>query len=212
VKRSSPLRRVADQPSGTAPRRGPGRPRDAQRHEAILDATRGLILEAGYSRVTLDAVAKRAGVSRTTVHKWWGHRALLVEEALFPDYSELPLPDTGSFDGDLEYLVKEVVQEMTRPELVRGMPPLRAEILSNAGLLESTRSLYADPAIERWEVVFERAAGRGEIPPSTDARAALHVVVGAVAFMAQAQPKMILPKREMTSYLVSLLLRGIRDG
>ena len=209
---SSAATNVANEPAGARRKRGRGRPRDARRHAAILETTRALILEAGYSRVTFDAVAKRAGVSRTTVHKWWGHRALLVEEALFPDYSNMPLPDTGHFEGDLECLIEEMVERMTRPELVRGMPPLRAEILSNPELLDSTRSLYADPAVERWQVVFERAAERGELPPSANAQAAMHVVLGSIAFIAQVQPKMILPRRELTPYLVSLLLRGIRDG
>ena len=190
-----------------AGKRGRGRPRDAERHEAILEATRQLIVEAGYSRVTMDGVAKRAGVSRTTIHKWWSHRALLVEEAIFPDYSALPLPDTGSIEGDLEVLVAEMVDRITRPALVRGLPALYAEVLSNPELLDRTTVLYAQPAAELWRVVFARAAARGELERSADPVAAMHVVLGSIAFMAQTKP--VVPLRKLTSYLVSLLLGGV---
>jgi AcrR family transcriptional regulator len=48
-------------------RKARGRPRDAQRHSAILAATRELILEVGYTQLSIDAIAKRAGASRTTI-------------------------------------------------------------------------------------------------------------------------------------------------
>jgi AcrR family transcriptional regulator len=192
-----------------ASKRGPGRPRDAERHEAILEATRQLIVELGYSRVSMDRVAKRAGVSRTTIHKWWSHRALLVEEAIFPDYSDLPVPDTGTLEGDLEVLVAEMVARITRPAMVRGLPALYAEVLSDPELLERTSVLYAQPAGERWRAVFTRAAQRGELAQSADPIAAMHVVLGSISFMAQTKPRPILPLREMTGYLVSLLRNGV---
>ncbi len=193
----------------TGARRRRGRPRDVERHEAILEATRQLIVEVGYSRVSMDGVAKRAGVSRTTIHKWWSHRALLVEEAIFPDYSDLPLPDTGSIEGDLQVLVAEMADRITRPALVRGLPALYAEVLSDPELLERTAVLYAQPAAERWRVVFARAAARGELEESADPVAAMHVVLGSISFMAQTKPQPVVPLREMTGYLVSLLLRGV---
>ena len=192
-----------------AAKRGRGRPRDAERHEAILEATRQLIIEAGYSRLSMDGVAKRAGVSRTTIHKWWSHRAHLVEEAIFPDYSDLPVPDTGKLEGDLEVLVSEMVDRITRPALLRGLPALYAEVLSNPELLDRTTVLYAQPAAERWRAVFARAVARGELAESANALAAMHVVLGSIAFMAETKPKPVVPRGEMTGYLVALLLGGV---
>jgi AcrR family transcriptional regulator len=190
------------------PRRG--RPRDPRRHQAILEATRELILEGGYGRVSFDAVAQRAGVSRMTVHKWWGHRVELVEEALFPDYSELPVPDTGSFEEDLELLVKEMVDRLTDPVLVRGMPPLRAELNANPQLLGPTGTRYGAPSQRRWKRAFRRAAERGEISGDVDAGAAMHVVLGSIEALSQARMGVV-SRRKMTPYLVSLLLHGIVD-
>lgn len=201
---------MAPSPATTRPAAKPraGRPRDPRRHEAILAATRELILEAGYNRVTFEAVAGRAGVSRMTVHKWWSHRVELVEEALFPDYTDLPAPDTGSFEGDLSELVEEVVERMTQPVLVLGMPPLRAELNSHPELMKNTAFRYGAPSKRRWAEVFRRAAKRGELARSTDASAAMHIVLGSIEALSQARPEVI-PSKKMKSYLLGVLLGGI---
>ncbi|MFP6655267.1 MAG: TetR/AcrR family transcriptional regulator [Myxococcota bacterium] len=186
----------------------PGRPRDPVRHEAILAATRTLILEAGYSRVTFEAVAARAGVSRMTIHKWWRHRVELVEEALFTDSQKFPPPNSGSFEKDLKTLVDEMVSRMTQPVLVLGMPPLRAELNAHPELMKSTASLYEVPNERRWKDVFARAARRGEIHRSADAVAAMHIVLGSIEALSQAQPE-IVSRKKMGAYLLTVLLGGI---
>ena len=190
-----------------APRRR-GRPRDAERHAAILQAARDLILEVGYTRVTIDAVARRAGASRTTIYEWWGHRAPLVEEAIFSDYGEWPVPDTGRFEDDLARLVEELVREMTRPHAARAYPPLSAEIQADPDLKAQLRARYGDPMTRRWREVFARAVERGELPAGANAEAALQLTLGAILMMTQSK---ILPKKKLTPYLLSVLSAGLRS-
>lgn len=184
-----------------------GRPRDAKRHAAILAATREILLESGYGKVTFDAVAQRASVSRVTVHKWWGHRAQLVEEALFEGLIEEQAPDTGSFAGDLEALVATMVERLTDPVLVRGMAPLRAELNANPQLVRETTIRFIEPSQRRWSVVFERAARRGEVPAATDPLAAMLVTLGSIEALSQHRPS-VLPRRKLVPYLVDLLIDG----
>jgi AcrR family transcriptional regulator len=179
--------------------RGRGRRRDAERHTAILQAARELVLEVGYTRVTLDAIARRSGASRTTLYEWWGHRAPLVEEALFSDYQEWPLPDTGCFETDLERLVNELVREMTRPEVMRAFPALTVEFQASPELKASAIALYGDPMTRRWESVFSRAVERGELPPSVDAKAIMHLVLGALWMMSHNKT---LPRRALAPFLL----------
>jgi AcrR family transcriptional regulator len=176
-----------------------GRPRDAGRHAAILQAARELILEVGYTRVTIDAIAKRAGASRTTIYEWWGHRAPLIEEALFSSYEEWPVPDTGCFDGDLEQLVNELVREMTRPEVMRAFPALTVEFQANPELKASAIALYGDPMTRRWQGVVSRAVERGELAPSANAEAAMHLVLGALWMMSHNKT---LSRKELAPYLL----------
>lgn len=192
----------------------PGRPRDSKRHEAILEATRQLILDSGYSRVTFDAVAKRAGASRMTVHRWWRHRTELVLEALMLDDEDAATPDTGLFEEDLTVLVTEAVDRLTDPVAVASLPPLRAELVANPDLLDSTferyGKRYASPFWDRWNEVFTRAAKRGELSTKVDGVAAMLVVQGAIETFSSTRPS-IMSRKRMAPYLVSLLLHGIID-
>ncbi|MBW2268055.1 MAG: TetR/AcrR family transcriptional regulator [Deltaproteobacteria bacterium] len=187
------------QRGGAPPPTGRGRRRDAERHAAILEAARELILEVGYTRVTIDAIAKRSGASRTTIYEWWGHRAPLVEEALFANYEEWPLPETGCFEEDLEQLVNELVREMTRPEVMRAFPALTAEFQANPELKASAIAFYGAPMTRRWETVLSRAVERGEIDPSANAEAAMHLVLGALWMMSHNKT---LPRKRLTPYLL----------
>ena len=166
----------------------PGRPRDPKRHRAILDATREVILEDGYGALSFDLVARRAGVSRMTVYKWWNHRAELAEEAMFSGVTQGEAPDLGSFEEDLFVLVEEMVEQLTDPVLVRGMAPLRAELNSQPHLLKATGLRYHAPVERQWRSVFERAIARGELDEDADALAAHLVVLGAVEAISQHRP------------------------
>ena len=191
---------VKEQPKGR------GRPRNAKRHAAILEATRDLILEVGYSRVTFDAVAKRSGASRTTLYEWWGHRAPLVEEAIFADYGDWPVPDTGNFETDLAQLIEELVREMSRPHVARAFPALSAEFQVDASLKAGLRARYGDPMTRRWRQVFEKAVAREELAPTASAEAALQLTLGAILMMTQSK---ILSRKKLTPYLIGVLMHGL---
>ena len=206
---SSALRKsskAASQPEVGEPPRGRGRPRNAKRHAAILQATRDLIQEVGYSRVTFDAVAKRSGASRTTLYEWWGHRAPLVEEAIFSDYGDWPVPDNGDFETDFTQLMAEVVSEMSRPHVARAFPALSAEFQADPSLKAGLRARYGDPMIRRWRQVFENAVEREELAPTVNAEAALQLTLGAILMMTQSK---ILPRKKLTPYLIGVLMGGL---
>ena len=192
-------------PTRDVPKRR-GRPRSADRHAAILQAARDLILEKGYGKVTIDAIAKRSGASRTTIYERWGHRAPLVEEAIFADYGEWPVPDTGSFGGDLAGLVDEIIREMTRPHVARAFPALSAEFAADPAIKAELRSRYGDPMTERWRRVFSRAVSQGELERAANPEAALQLTLGAVLMMTQSK---IMSRKKLTSYLMAVLLEGL---
>ena len=61
--------------------RGPGRPRSEPARRAILAAATHLVGREGYGRVTMEAIAREAGVSKQTVYRWWPTKAAIVLEA-----------------------------------------------------------------------------------------------------------------------------------
>src|SRR3954470_4023103 len=88
-----------------------GRPRDPRRRQAILDAATHLLTEVGYDRMTVDALAARAGVSKPTIYRRWpGGKPEIVADAIRSKRAEAgELPDTGSLRGDLMALLGGVV-------------------------------------------------------------------------------------------------------
>jgi AcrR family transcriptional regulator len=83
-----------------------GRPRSERAQRAIVDAARYLLEEGGYSAATIEAIAARAGVAKTTIYRWWPNRAALLVDLLVAEAnSAAPPPETG--DG-LQSLKKEL--------------------------------------------------------------------------------------------------------
>ncbi len=79
-----------------------GRPFDADLDAAILDAAVGLLTDTGYERMTMDAVAARAKVSKATIYRRWDSKASLVVDAMrFCNFAELELPKTLDLRADL---------------------------------------------------------------------------------------------------------------
>jgi AcrR family transcriptional regulator len=113
--------RAPERPSAAAPREAAqarGRPRDSGRDVAILDATLGLLAEVGYDQLSIESVAARAGVSRTTVYRRYADKAALVTAAVGRRAAGPP-PVTSS--GDLRAVLLEVVQwlaqQVTKQEI-----------------------------------------------------------------------------------------------
>src|SRR3954462_15592025 len=80
-----------------------GRPRDPRRREAILGAAIAFVAEVGYDRMTVDALAARAGVSKPTIYRRWpGGKKDIILDAIRSKHAEFDsLPDAGSLRGDL---------------------------------------------------------------------------------------------------------------
>jgi AcrR family transcriptional regulator len=73
-----------------------GRPRSAEAQRAVLDAARELFAAGGYAAATIDAVAARSGVAKTTIYRWWPNRASLLVEVLAEVHTAaVPLPASG---------------------------------------------------------------------------------------------------------------------
>ena len=159
-----------------------GRPRDAKKREAVLAAARALIVEQGYAAATIKAIADRSGVSRPMIYQRWGDRVTLLEEALYREHSTTP--DTGSLEGDIAELIGELVADVIRPEMRRGLTAHVAEVLETRG----RGGRFWEASLVRWAAPFEAAAQRGEITASaaaTRARLALYTALGSLMFMSK---------------------------
>src|SRR3954451_508704 len=148
-------------PTAPAPR---GRPRDPRRDEAIYDAVLELLAEVGFDRMSLDAVAARAGVSKPTIYRRCpeGKAQLVAQAVLSRRDARPPVPDTGSLRGDLLACVDQMVRKLSdEAELAAG---LTSQLRHSAEL----RQIFHEHVIEaeraRWNDIVARAVARGELP------------------------------------------------
>ncbi|MHA5053907.1 TetR/AcrR family transcriptional regulator [Streptomyces sp. SD15] len=142
-----------------------GRPRDANRDRALLDATLAVLGESGYGGLTTAAVAARAGVSTATLYRRWPSKEFLVVDAAAAYSQELTAPaDTGTLEGDLRALLRDKAASMTGKEggVLRS---LIAEGGHNAALADALTKAFVLPVRLRMEEIVQRAVDRGEIAP-----------------------------------------------
>ncbi|MER5228180.1 TetR/AcrR family transcriptional regulator [Streptomyces flaveus] len=157
-------------PEGTRPtptRRRPGG-RTARIRTQVLDAVRAELGEHGYDGLSMDAVAARAGVHRTTVYRRWGDVGGLLADVLdAASDDDWQPPDTGSLEGDLAALNQEIQAALI------AQPPIVAALI--AASFRSEKAAHAQQRLwedryARCEIIVSRAVRRGELPPHTDAR------------------------------------------
>ena len=196
------------QPSATPERekRGPGRPVDRAKRQAVVDATLELLAEVGYGALTIDAVAQRAGSNRVQVYRVWDSKVALVRDVLFGTAADLVLPDTGSVVEDLRRYVAQHVDRMSHPAYVKGVPGLTVELLSDPALYRDTHRRFIAPSEEGFRTILDRARQRGELANRPDPRVITYVVSGTTTSLAQSTR---LEPAEVTDVLVQALVGGL---
>jgi AcrR family transcriptional regulator len=146
--------------------------RSTQVRQAILDATFVELIDSGYASLSVEAVAARAGVNKTTVYRRWPTLEDLLVDALTTWSLDIPLPDTGSIETDLiaageelaELLNEGVGRQIAAFVLTAG--------LRSAQLREATRR-YFHLQSTRATPTIDRAIARNELPANCDANAVL---------------------------------------
>jgi AcrR family transcriptional regulator len=142
-----------------------GRPRDPRREAAIYDAALELLAEVGYDRMTVDAVAARAGVSKPTIYRRCPDgKAQLVTEAIRVRRAEHPpVPDTGALRTDLLAAVREAcAKTKEHARLAAGIVSVLRESEEFAAIF---REHIATAEQEKWQELVDRAVARGELDP-----------------------------------------------
>jgi AcrR family transcriptional regulator len=111
----------------TSPAQRRGRPRSLEADAAILDAAIDEITERGFADVTIDRIASRAGVARTTVYRRWSNLTHLCMEAVERIREHLPPPPGTTVRDDLVFLVRHINRILTETRFGQLLPQLAAE-------------------------------------------------------------------------------------
>ncbi len=153
--------------SALAGRAGPAG-RGPKVRAAVLAATLAELTGTGYAALTVDNVARRAGVHKTTIYRRWKDRESLVADAVTDlAATQVPFPDTGDIDADLRRLARSFVAFLNSPT---GQA-VAAATLSDAGripeITEAKHRFFED-RFQRAQPVVSGAVARGELPADTD--------------------------------------------
>lgn len=162
--------------------RRPGRPRNAQADSAILDATLHLLAEDGVQGMSLEGVAARAGVSKTTIYRRWPNKDALIIDALTRMKPPVRDFDTGSFRSDVERFLTSLQWMLDEPLTQALTLRILGEV---AGRPDWARDYFTDsfrPNLEALEGMIDRARARGELRPEADTQLVMEIIGGPIAY------------------------------
>ena len=166
------------EPPGT---RRPGG-RTARTRAAVLQAVISELAENGYAGTTVERIAARAGVAKTTIYRRWGRLNGLLAD-LMAQYAaqEIPVPDTGHLDSDLRALAREIVTSLQHPATRAAFGSIvAAAIQDQAARQVLSRFIAARTAT--MAVIVQHASQRGELPDGTDAAEVLQIVTAQIYY------------------------------
>lgn len=163
-------------------KRTPGRPRSEQAHAAILTATLSLLEQVGFVDLSIEAVAARAGVGKTTIYRWWPTKAVLVADAFMSSViRETRFPDTGSVREDLRAQMQRIAAVFRAPR-GRILRSLIGGGQSDPELIEAFRNRWLLPRRAEAIGILQRAKDRGELSQDVDGNMLLDTLYGPLYF------------------------------
>ncbi|MFI7454939.1 TetR/AcrR family transcriptional regulator [Nonomuraea sp. NPDC049714] len=156
--------------------------RSARVRDAVRRATLAELSEHGMRGLTVENVAERSGVHKTTVYRRWGSVEGLIADALEMAQEEpWPIPDTGTIEEDLRGVARLVQGGFDDPELG---PVSSAFVAAAMQSPEAARALhdFFEARHEQSAQVVQRAVDRGELPVTVDVREVIRVAVAPIYY------------------------------
>jgi AcrR family transcriptional regulator len=196
--------------SRPGPAKGPGRPRSERAHEAILEATLDLLVEEGFSRMSIEAVATRAGVGKATIYRRWPSKADLVAEAVacMKD-DQLSDVDNGNVRDDLFQLGRQSLKGKDTAEVTDVMIKLMSARARHPELQEAFVRQVIEPRRRIVADVLRRGVERGEIRPDIDVELAMDVILGLVSYRSMVSARHAGISETSLRRLIDVVLDGI---
>ncbi|MEV4395040.1 TetR/AcrR family transcriptional regulator [Nonomuraea sp. NPDC049607] len=153
--------------------------RSERSRQAILQAARELVSEVGYAKVSVEAIAARAGVGKQTIYRWWRSKGAVVFDsflALSEGDQGVVLPDTGDIEADLKAVMRATVAEFADPGFEAPIRALNLEIVGDPELAAQYREKLAGPVDEAKKARLRSAQRAGQIAADADLDLALELL------------------------------------
>lgn len=155
-----------------------GRPRDPRIDAAILRATTDLLVEIGYSNLTMAAVAERAGTTKTALYRRWSSKAELVHEAAFPAAPTAIEAPPGDFRADVRAMIAAAGAVFASPIVRAALPGLLADMTADTELNTRVMERFTD-VFSAVRIRLADAVRRGDVNAAIDPQRLIEVIGGA---------------------------------
>ncbi|WP_326808663.1 TetR/AcrR family transcriptional regulator [Streptomyces sp. NBC_01775] len=156
--------------------------RSARSLKAILDASMELVGEVGYNRLTIEAIAARAGVGKQTIYRWWPSKAAVLLDALTAvvddDAYAAGIPDTGDLEADLKAVLRATVDEFTDATFEAPYRALAVASAADAELSAQFVERLQEPGLAVYDARLRAARRAGQVDPDLDLDLAVEMLLG----------------------------------
>ncbi|MEV8457429.1 TetR/AcrR family transcriptional regulator [Streptomyces sp. NPDC052095] len=151
--------------------------------EDVTDAIRRAVFEelaaVGFARMSMEGIARRAGVGKTAVYRRWKSKlALVLDLVSAVAVQGMPAPATGSLHGDVRAVLELAAYALRHPVASQVIPDLLVEAARNPEIADTIKAALLDPQQGIAAVVVRDAVARGELPAGSDPDRALDLIVG----------------------------------
>jgi len=159
--------------------------------DALRGAVRGMLEELGYHALTIEGVAARSGVAKTSIYRRWPSKAEMVFDLMLHSSDELPMvEDRGSLAGDLDALTARIVALIAGPLGRRIFPGLIGDAAGDPALMERLRNTIVLDGRKQIAQVLERSVRRGELVDTAAVPDLQAVLIGAVLMLVLFEPEL----------------------
>ncbi|MFE2727880.1 TetR/AcrR family transcriptional regulator [Kitasatospora sp. NPDC059327] len=156
--------------------------RSERSRQAVLTAAAELVAEVGFAKLTIEAIAARAGVGKQTIYRWWPSKGAVVFDAFQAANEDasgsLALPDTGDLAADLRTVLRPTADQLADPGFDTTGRGLISEYLRDPALLREYRARLLDPLLEVTRERLRGAREAGRLAADADLDLAVELLYG----------------------------------
>lgn len=142
-------------------------PRITRTKSAVLAAARDLLADVGYGRTTIEGIAERSRVARSTIYRHWPDRSVLLIDALKEISPNFELPEEGDLRTDMLSMMSVLAAALAQPQISRLIATLQDAATRDPDLAV-VHSQFTNARRRPALIAMRRAIDRGEVKPGTD--------------------------------------------
>ncbi|WP_433247519.1 TetR/AcrR family transcriptional regulator [Streptosporangium sp. CA-135522] len=181
--------------------------RAADRTKTIMRTTLDLAQEVGYAKLSIEAVAARAGVGKHTIYRRWPSKgALFLDSVLSLNETALDYPDTGDVMADLREQIYAAVDLLGRPPLGPLYQALVGEVQHNPAVAAELNDRFITPQADKTVARLKAARDQGQLAPDFDLDLAMEILSGPLYF------RVLIAQQPLTHDYVDRMLEALFAG